>query len=242
MMRNTGCQQAQKQHCSGLHREIFAYFQDVVTQRQRHLGDDLISLLLTIELEDIQRLSAGEVISNCYSLLLGANVTTPHVPSAALLNLIETDAYSDWADHPELIGSGMEEALRWASPANHFMRYTRHDIELHGVKIKAGEPVVAWLGSANRDEDVFQDPYRFNIRRKPNRHVAFGIEPHYCVGHTVARLSLHILFEELFQTFENFELAGPVEHLCSNFIAGIKHLPLRAIPRQTATYSEEQKR
>lgn len=215
------------------HRELFAYFQDHVSSVKNKQRDNLVSLLLTMEVEG-RRLDPGEIVSNCYSLVLGANVTTPHVPSAALLQLIETDSYQDWADHPELINSGVEEALRWASPANHFMRYAVRDVELRGVQIREGEAVVAWLGSANRDEEVFEDPYRFDIRREPNRHVAFGAGPHYCIGHSAARQTLRILFAELFRHFDRFALAGPTEHLSSNFIAGIKHLYVLARPRSDA--------
>ncbi|AEW99316.1 cytochrome P450 [Streptantibioticus cattleyicolor] len=210
------------------HRGLFAYFQDVVGERRRDLGDDLLSTLLTMEI-DGRPLGAGEVLSNCYSLLLGANVTTPYVPSAAMERMVADPALAaDWLGHPELVQSGVEEALRWSSPANHFMRYAVKDVTVHGVEIPAGDAVVVWLGSANRDERAFADPFRFDIRRRPNRHIAFGAGPHYCVGHTVARVSLRVLFEELIGRFEGFEQAGPAEHLCSNFVAGIKHLPVTA--------------
>jgi cytochrome P450 len=113
------------------------------------------------------------------------------------------------------------------------MRYATRDLELHGVPIAAGDAVVVWLGSANRDEDVFAAPFRFDIRRAPNRHLAFGSGPHYCIGHGVARLTLRILFDELFRSFAGVELAGTVEHVRSNFVAGIKHLPLRLRARSS---------
>ena len=99
------------------------------------------------------------------------------------------------------------------------------------MKIAAGEPVAAWIGSANRDSEVFPDPYRFDVRRDAVRNLTFGIGPHYCVGHAVARISLRLFFEELFGQFADFELAGEPTHLHSNFIAGIKHLPLMATRR-----------
>lgn len=212
---------------STAHRELFAYFQDAVVGRRAAPGDDLISLLLTMQVED-RRLSMSEIVSNCYSLLLGANVTTPHVASTAVATQAGTGVLEDWAAHPGCTVSGTEEALRWASPANHFMRYATRDVELHGVPIRAGDAVVVWLGSANRDEDVFDDPYRFDIRRRPNKHIAFGIGPHYCVGHSVARVTLRVFFAELLSRFTDIALAGVAQRLRSNFVAGIKHLPITA--------------
>jgi cytochrome P450 len=85
---------------------------------------------------------------------------------------------------------------------------------------------VAWLGSANRDEDIFPEPFRFDVSRTPNRHLAFGFGPHHCVGAALARMALNALFAEVVSTVERFDLAGPVDHLASNFVAGIKHMPV----------------
>ncbi|HZM79471.1 MAG TPA: cytochrome P450 [Candidatus Limnocylindrales bacterium] len=209
------------------HRQLFAYFQDVVSVRQKKPGDDLISFLLSIDLGG-RRMSLGEIMSNCYSLLLGANVTTPHVASAAMASQWNTAVFPDWAENLDLTVRGTEEALRWASPANHFMRYATQDVTLRDKLIRAGDAVVVWLGSANRDEEVFADPFTFDIRRKPNRHIAFGIGPHYCVGHTVAKVTLRLLFSEMLSRFRDFQVVGEPELLRSNFIAGYKHLPVVA--------------
>lgn len=209
------------------HRELFAYFQDIVRTRQQNLGDDLISVLLRTEF-DGRRMSVGEIVSNCYSMLLGANVTTPHAPSFALDHLLGTPGLEDWVAHPELIRSGVEEALRWASPITYFMRYATQDVELSGTRVKAGDAVVVWIASANHDEQVFVDPFTFDIRRRPNRHLAFGAGPHHCVGHSVARVTLRLLFAELFDSFTDFTRAGAAERLSSNFVSGYKHLPITA--------------
>jgi len=208
------------------HRELFSYFQDMVTARRSAPGDDLISTLLTMDVEG-SRLSLGEVLSNCYSLLLGANVTTPFVPIAAMSRILaDPELARTWASDRRFLATGTEEALRWASPANHFMRYAVRDVEIRGRAIRSGDAVVVWLGSANRDEEAFDRSFEFDISRRPNRHVAFGIGPHYCIGHTVARLSLHLLFAELLGTYCDFEQQGEPEHLTSNFVAGVKHLPM----------------
>lgn len=216
-----------KKTLEAAHRELFSYFQDIVRARRQNLGDDLISILLRTEFEG-RAMSVGETVSNCYSMLLGANVTTPHAPSFAFDHLIGTPALDDWAAHPELIMTGVEEALRWASPITYFMRYASTDVELSGTVVRAGDPVVVWIASANRDESVFPDPFVFDIRRKPNRHIAFGAGPHHCVGHSVARVTLRLLFAELFGTYTDFAQPGKAERLGSNFVSGYKHLPMTA--------------
>jgi cytochrome P450 len=122
----------------------------------------------------------------------------------------------------------IEEALRWSSPTTHFLRHARRDVTLHGTLIRAGDPVAAWIASANRDEEIFDEPYRFDPGRRPNQHIAFGVGPHRCVGRQLARLILRETFDELIATVESFELAGPPVHLASNLIAGVVELPVRA--------------
>jgi cytochrome P450 len=212
------------------HRELFAYFQDAATARQKALGEDLLSILLTMTVEG-ERLRRGAVMANCYLLLIGSTITVPEVPKAALVELIRHQRYTDWASHPELLDRGIEEALRWASPANHVLRYATTSTTLRGVPIAEGDAVVVWYGSANRDDAVFTDPYTFDVRRHPNRHLTFGSGPHFCVGFAIARMTLRVLFEEMFAMFEDFQLAGEVEHVASNFVAGITRLPVVGKPR-----------
>jgi cytochrome P450 len=214
------------------HREIFAYFQDIVASHRKSPGDDLLGTLLGMRMNG-RRLSDGQITANCYSLLVGATLTTPQVVSSAVAQLAGTDELDRWAANPELMNSGVEEAIRWASPTNHFMRHTLHDTELAGVPIRAGDAVVVWLGSANRDEDVFADPFRFDIARKPNKHIAFGVGPHYCIGHTIARVILRTAFSELLGRFTGVELASHPVRLRSNIIAGMRELRITARPRPT---------
>ncbi|WP_340377022.1 cytochrome P450 [Streptomyces sp. SS7] len=209
------------------HRDLFAYFQDLMRFRRQNLGDDLLSVLISTEFEG-RHMDPGEIVANCYSLLLGANVTTPHSPNYVMAEFIERGVLEDWAAHPELTPSATEEALRWASPVNHFLRYATRDVEVRNTKVSAGDAVVVWLGSANRDDAVFPDAGTFDIRRRPNKHIAFGIGPHYCIGHSVARVTLRILFEELLTRFDTFRPAGTPERLASNFVSGWKHVPITA--------------
>lgn len=212
------------------HRELFAYFQDIVRYRRDHRGGDLISVLISTEF-DGRYMSPGEIVSNCYSLLLGANVTTPHGPNFLMAEFAGTDVLADWAAHPESDGTAMEETLRWSSPVNHLLRYATNDVWVHDTPIRAGEAVVVWPGAADRDEQVFPHASTFDIRRRPNKHLAFGIGPHYCVGHSVARTGLRILYDELLSRFEQFSLAGQPERLRSTFVSGYKHVPITARPR-----------
>ena len=183
-------------------------------------------------------LRPDEIVYNCYSLLLGANVTTPHAIAGTVLAFAENpDEYRRLTADPTLIPSAVEEGLRWSSPANHFMRYAVQDTVLGGVRIAEGDALVAWLGSANRDERVFADPFRFDVGRSPNRHVAFGFGPHYCVGAPLARIALRVFFEEVVAEVAEFRVAGPVEHLASNFVAGIKRLPVAVTAHARGTHA-----
>jgi cytochrome P450 len=215
------------------HSTIVDYFTGRVRARQEHPGSDLLSHLATMNVAG-RRLSQEEVIINCYSLLVGGVVTTAQVAIAALVALADQGGgVGSWPSTAP-VSSLMEEALRWSSPTTHFLRHARRDVTLHGKLIRAGDPVTAWIASANRDEEVFYEPYRFDPGRRPNRHIAFGVGPHRCVGRQLARLILRETFDELIATVERFELAGPPVHLASNLIAGVVELPVRARLRADA--------
>ncbi|RSS82226.1 cytochrome P450 [Streptomyces sp. WAC06614] len=219
---------SRSQVLSRAHSEIFLHFATEVARPGRERADDLIGALLRAAPDD-EPLSRQEVILNAYSLLIGATVTTSHAAAGGLLALLENPAeYARWRDSgdtPALV----EEILRWTSPANHALRHTTGELRLGDTRLGAGEPVTAWLGSANRDESVFPEPFRFAVDRRPNRHIAFGVGAHRCIGAHVARLALTVLFEEIARNFERIELAGEPRHLHSTFIAGIKNLPVRTV-------------
>jgi cytochrome P450 len=215
---------------SRAHSEIFLHFHTEVSRPGRADADDLIGALLRAA-PDGEPLSREEVILNAYSLLIGATVTTSHAASAGLLALLENPG-----EHARWLESGdtaalVEEILRWSSPANHALRHTTGETRLNDTVIGADSPVTAWLGSANRDESVFPDPFRFRADRSPNRHIAFGVGAHRCIGAHMARLALTVLFEEISRNFERVELAGDPRHLHSTFIAGVKSLPVRTVLR-----------
>jgi cytochrome P450 len=136
-------------------------------------------------------------------------------------------------DDPSLMPVAVEEMLRWVSPLIYFRRTAQRDVEIRGQRIREGEKVVMYYPSANRDEDVFEDADTFDISRSPNAHVAFGGGGHhFCLGASLARLEIKVIFEELFRRLPDMELAGKPNRLRSNFINGIKHLPVRFTPER----------
>ena len=127
--------------------------------------------------------------------------------------------------------TAIEEIVRWASPVIHFRRTATRDTELGGQKVRAGEKVVLWYNSGNRDEAAFADPYRFDITREPNEHVGFGGPgPHHCLGANLARREMRVMFREILTRLPDLEITGPPEMLRSNFIHGIKRMPCAFTP------------
>lgn len=218
------------------HHELFAAFAEEI-RRRRQRGDadhDIIDILLSMTV-DGRRFTDEQALMNCYAVLLGANVTTPHTLTATVLALAAApDRYDRLVGRPDLIALCVEEGLRYSSPAMHFMRHATRDIQLRGVTIRAGDAVSAWIASANRDEEVFDRPHEFLPDRNPNPHVAFGYGPHYCIGAGLARIALQTFITELTDTAERVEPVGPVSHLRSTFVAGFKHAPVRIHRRRRA--------
>jgi hypothetical protein len=125
------------------------------------------------------------------------------------------------------VPDAVEEIVRWTTPVNYMMRTAACDYELGGSKVRTGDRLVLYYASANRDEDVFDEPDRFRIARRPNPHLGFGIGEHFCLGANLARRSQRALFSTLFERLEHVELAAEPERLAASFVAGVKHLPLR---------------
>jgi cytochrome P450 len=212
--------------------EITRYFAGLVAQRRRsERGEDLVSVLVDAEM-DGEKLSDDELLAFCNLLIIAGNETTRNATSGGMLALIEhPDQRARLLADPALIPTAVEEILRWVTPVVHFARVATRDTEVRGQPIRAGEKVVMWYPSANRDEEVFADPFTFDVGREPNDHLAFGIGEHFCLGASLARLELRVMFEELLARLPDIEPAGPVQRLRSNFIGGIKHMPVRYTPR-----------
>lgn len=218
------------------HHELVTYVTDWVKRRRSAGGEDgsLLDHLMTARAGDAP-LTDEEIALDGYSILLGANVTTPHTVSGTVHALIERpEQFAKAQADPSLVPNLVEEGLRWTSAACNFMRYAVNDVRIGGGTIPARGAVVAWIGSANRDESLFTDPHEFDITREgAKRQIAFGFGPHFCVGAPLARLTLRVFFEELLQRFGSIELDGEPQHLRSYFIAGMTHLPVVAQKRRT---------
>jgi cholest-4-en-3-one 26-monooxygenase len=207
--------------------ELYAYANSLAAERRAHPGDDIISVLLQSEV-DGERLSELEFDLFFLLLAVAGNETTRNLISHAMLALIEhPDERQLLFDDPSLLPGAVEEMLRWGTPVMHFRRTATKDTEVGGQAVAEGDKVVIWYISANRDEDHFDDPYTFDVERAPNEHVAFGGGgPHFCLGANLARMEIRLMFQELLPRLPDMQLAGPVERLRSNFINGIKHMPV----------------
>jgi cholest-4-en-3-one 26-monooxygenase len=212
---------------NGAAAELFMYAQGLADLRRADPQDDIISKLLAAEVEG-DRL--GELEFEMFFLLLAVagNETTRNATAHGMKALIDhPDQFDKLKADPELLPGAIEEILRWATPVMYFRRTALEDYEVGGTLIKAGDKVVMWHISANRDETVFDQPFEFDIERSPNEHIAFGGGgPHFCLGANLARMELRLIFDEITRRLPDMALDGDVEYLRSNFIGGIKHMPV----------------
>jgi cytochrome P450 len=212
-------------------REMFGYFVQLVTARRAERRDDLISVLTDAEM-DGESLTDEEILYFCYLLIVAGNETTRNAISGGMLALCEHPAErARLAADAALLPTAVEEILRWTSPVMHMARFVTRDTVLHGQPIRAGERVLMWYPSANRDAAMFPDADHFDVGRTPNEHIAFGLGEHFCLGAGLARQELRVMFETLLARLPDIALAGPVERLRSGFIGGIKHMPIRFTAR-----------
>ncbi len=208
--------------------ELFKYAGEQAADRRQNPKADLITRLLEPKM-DGEPLSDHE-FKNFFTLLVAAgNDTTRYTMAAGLEALIQNPAQLEaLRQNPNLMDDAVEEILRWGSVTMHFRRTAIQDSEVAGTRVKAGDKVIMYYISADYDEREFINPYQFDIGRTPNNHVAFGLKsPHKCLGEHLARLEIKVLFEELLPRVSSVVQIGQIERLRSNFISGIKHLPIR---------------
>jgi cytochrome P450 len=210
---------------------VFEYGRKIGEERRKNPTDDLVSRLVHAEV-DGERLNDTEY-SNFFELFIFAgNETTRTGISQGTLALMEhPDEFDRLEADPSLMQTAVDEILRYGTPIIYFRRTATRPTEIRGVPIEAGDRVALWYLAANFDEEVFEDPYRFDIGRHPNPHVTFGRGgPHFCLGSFLAHLEVRILLEEILARDVRFELTGPPVRLSSNFINGFKSLPVRVVP------------
>jgi cholest-4-en-3-one 26-monooxygenase len=211
--------------------EVYMLCDAVAADRRAHPRDDIMTALVQAEI-DGERLDDAELNLFFITLIVAGNETTRNLINHSMLALIEhPDQAQRLRDDPSLWDTGVDEMLRWGSSIHNFRRTATRDTEVRGVPIKEGDKVVLYYASANRDEDVFEDPHRFDVGRTPNDHVTFGGGGvHYCLGASLAKAEIKATMRQLVERLPDLELAGPVNRLHSDFVNGIKRMPVSFTP------------
>jgi cytochrome P450 family 142 subfamily A polypeptide 1 len=199
----------------------------IADRRAKPPQDDLVSILCYADI-DGERLDDESIISESLLILIGGDETSRHVMTDGMLALLEhPDQLEILRDDPAAMEQGVEELLRWVSPIKNMARTVARELQLHGQTLREGDQVVLMYPAANRDPAVFDDPERFDVRRNPNPHLAFGFGPHFCMGASLARVELRVMFSELLRRLPDLHLAGdPSPRRASNFISGPEAMPV----------------
>jgi cytochrome P450 family 142 subfamily A polypeptide 1 len=210
----------------------------VADRRARPAGDDLMSILVHAEI-DGEKLDDQALLQESLLILIGGDETTRHVITGGMLELIRNPEQRALLlgrlDDPDAVPLAVEEMLRWVTPIQNMSRTVVEDTELHGQTLRAGDKLLLLYPSANRDEEVFERPFEFDITRNPNDHVAFGgYGAHFCLGSSLARLEMRCMFEELLRALPDIEIAEDAELPMrpSNFITGVEHMPVNFEARE----------
>jgi len=213
--------------------EVFEYGDALARERRGKDGTDLVSVLVNGDMSDGIPLTERDFHTNFLLLVVAGNETTRHTISHTMRNLIEhPDQLAILQENPDMIPWAVEEFLRYASPVYHFRRTATRDAVINGVNIKEGQKVVPFFASGNRDEAIFANPDKFDVGRNPNEHMTFGRGgAHMCLGNALARIELRVMFEDLIQRVDKVELTGKIDYLRSNFVHGIKRMPVKVSTR-----------
>jgi cytochrome P450 len=211
--------------------ELYQYAKDLMAKKDK-AGDTSGVLHLILQPgKDGSRISEEE-FRNFFCLLVAAgNDTTRYSIAAGMQALTHDPRFLHQMQTESVWETAADEIIRWASPTMYFRRTATQDTDVHGKTIRAGDKVIYWFVSANRDDAAFDDPFTFDLHRNPNRHVAFGQGgPHVCLGMWLARLEVRVLFQELAKRVKSIESAGEPKFLRSNFVGGYKELPVHVVP------------
>jgi len=207
--------------------EMFQYFNELTASRRASPTEDLASAIANAQING-ESLSDIDTVSYYLIIATAGHDTTSAVISGGLLALVENaDQRERLRTNMDLMPLATEEMIRWVTPVKEFMRTAQQDTTVRGVPIAAGDSVLLSYASANRDEDVFDDPFRFDVGRDPNKHNAFGYGVHFCLGAALARMEVNSFFSELVPRLKSIELAGDPQHIATIFVGGLKHLPIR---------------
>jgi cholest-4-en-3-one 26-monooxygenase len=207
--------------------ELFQYFSDISQRRRKNPQGDIVSVVATGAV-DGKPLEPFELLSYYLLLVVAGNETTRNAMTGGMLAFYDNrDEWRRLVANPGLLDSAIEEIVRWTTPVIQFTREATRDYVLRGTKIARGESVCLFYPSGNRDEDVFDEPFRFRIDRSPNDHIGFGRGEHVCLGAHLARLELRTVFDQMRERLESFERTGPEERVRSSFVGGIKRAPIR---------------
>ncbi|MDO9430861.1 MAG: cytochrome P450 [Phenylobacterium sp.] len=211
----------------GVVADFYAYFAKLSADRRANPTDDLATVIATSEI-DGQPISELEAMSYYMIVATAGHDTTSSTTAGALWALAENpEQFAKVKANPALIPGLIEESIRWVTPVKHFMRTATADADLAGRKIAKGDWMMLSYPSGNRDEAVFTDPFKFDVERTPNKHVAFGYGAHVCLGQHLARMEMRILWEELFARLESVELDGAPRNMAASFVCGPKSVPIR---------------
>jgi hypothetical protein len=207
--------------------EMFEYFNGLTASRRANPTEDLASAIANAKI-DGEALSDIDTVSYYLIIATAGHDTTSAVIAGGLHALIDNpDQRERLRANMDFMALATEEMIRWVTPVKEFMRTASEDTTVRGVPIAAGESVLLSYASANRDEEIFDDPFRFDIGRDPNKHNAFGYGVHFCLGAALARMEVSSFFSELVPRLESIELTGQPEHIATIFVGGLKHLPIR---------------
>jgi cholest-4-en-3-one 26-monooxygenase len=216
--------------------EYATYAAKVIEDRRTEPRDDLMSVLVHAEV-DGDRLDHDNLVHESLLILIGGDETTRHVLTGGMFQLTaHPDQWKALVDDRSKLGTAVEEVLRWVSPIKNMARTVTSDVELGGQTMGEGDTVLLVYPSANRDEDVFDDPFRFDIERTPNEHVAFGFGPHFCLGNSLARLELSVMFDRLAERLPDIRMADGITDesqlawRTANFITGYERMPVAFTP------------
>ncbi|NNL67074.1 MAG: cytochrome P450 [Myxococcales bacterium] len=207
--------------------EAFAFLNELIESRRKEPRDDLSTVLAQATLGG-EPVPQFQLFSLLFLIMVAGHDTTRNGISGGLVAFLEhPEELEKLRRDPTLIHKAVEEIVRWTTPVNHFVRTATQDYELRGQTIRAGDSVALFYASANRDEEVYEDPFTFRIDRDPNPHLGFGIGEHFCLGAHLARMDLRVFFRQFVERFDEIALTGPVERLKASFVGGPKLLPVR---------------